>query len=168
MIAMIARLRVALGFALGALVLSLAQPTRGSLALGTAIALGGECLRIWAAGHLNKSREVTASGPYRWLAHPLYVGSSVMAVGLALASRSVAVAVIVGLYVGITFTAAVRTEERTLRDKFGDAYDRYQRGTVDAARPFSWARAVENGEHRALAGLVVAWAALLARSMVDV
>ena len=50
------------------------------------VALAGEALRIWAAGHLNKSREVTSSGPYRWFAHPLYVGSSVMGVGLAIAS----------------------------------------------------------------------------------
>ncbi len=51
----------------------------------------GEVLRIWAAGHLNKSREVTSSGPYRWFAHPLYVGSSIMGVGLAIASRQPAI-----------------------------------------------------------------------------
>ena len=30
----------------------------------------------------NKAREVTSSGPYRWFAHPLYVGSSIMGAGL--------------------------------------------------------------------------------------
>ena len=74
--ARLARLRVALGFVCGALVLWLAQPTAGSLLAGGAVAVVGEALRIWAAGHLNKSREVTSSGPYRWFAHPLYVGSS--------------------------------------------------------------------------------------------
>ncbi len=57
---------------------------------GRRCAIAGEALRIWAAGHLNKSREVTSSGPYRWFAHPLYVGSSIMGVGLAVASGSVA------------------------------------------------------------------------------
>ena len=68
----------------GRVVLWLAQPTRATLAIGTALAIGGECLRVWASGHLNKAREVTASGPYRWFAHPLYVGSSIMGVGLAI------------------------------------------------------------------------------------
>ena len=42
----------------------------------------GEALRIWAAGHLEKGREVTASGPYRLTRHPLYLGSSIIASGV--------------------------------------------------------------------------------------
>ena len=63
MIHALARLRVTLGFVFGALVLALARPTPRSLAIGFGIAALGEAIRIWAAGHLNKSREVTTSGP---------------------------------------------------------------------------------------------------------
>ena len=77
----LARRRVALGFFFGLVVLWLAQPTRATLAAGAPIAVCGEMLRVWAAGHLNKSAEVTSSGPYRWFAHPLYVGSSIMGAG---------------------------------------------------------------------------------------
>ena len=59
----LARRRVALGFVFGALVLWLAQPTAATLAAGTAIAIAGERLRVWAAGHLNKAREVTVVRP---------------------------------------------------------------------------------------------------------
>ena len=59
-----------------------------SLAAGLVVALVGEAIRMWAAGHLEKSREVTASGPYRWTRHPLYVGSAIMALGVVIASRS--------------------------------------------------------------------------------
>jgi len=69
---------VGLGFVLGALVFWLAEPSKATIAAGTAVAIAGEGIRIWAAGHLHKSREVTSSGPYRWLAHPLYVGSSMI------------------------------------------------------------------------------------------
>src|SRR5690606_27058596 len=69
--ARVARLRVPLGFLFGGVVLWLATPTFYTLTAGGAIACAGEGLRIWAAGHLNKAREVTTSGPYRWLAHPL-------------------------------------------------------------------------------------------------
>ena len=157
----LARLRVPLGFASALLVLWLARPTAVTLLVGGLVAACGEALRIWAAGHLNKSREVTASGPYRWFAHPLYVGSSVMGVGLAIASGSVAVAAIIAVYLGSTIGAAIRSEETFLRQKFGDRYDRYRRGLTSddresATRRCSAAQAIANREHRAVAGVLVA------------
>ena len=56
----LARRRIPLGFVAGALVLWLATPSGGSLLAGTPVAVFGEALRLWAAGHLNKSNEVTA------------------------------------------------------------------------------------------------------------
>ena len=156
----LARRRVALGFVGGALVLWLAKPTGATLVAGTAIATVGECLRVWASGHLNKAREVTVSGPYRWFAHPLYVGSAVMGAGLAVASNSVAVGGVIALYLAVTLTAAVKTEEAFLRRAFGDRYDRYRRGrgpvAPDTLRHFSLEQATSNREHRALIGLAVA------------
>ena len=43
--------------------------------------------------------------------HPLYVGSSVMALGVVIATRSPVVAVLATLYMATTITAAVTTEE---------------------------------------------------------
>jgi hypothetical protein len=160
--ARLARLRVALGFACGALVLWLAEPTRGSVMMGGAVACLGEAIRIWAAGHLHKAREVTSSGPYQWSAHPLYVGSSVMGAGLAIASGRALVAVLIAAYLVVTLTVAARTEEGFLRGRFGDSYDRYRRGDAaadragDSGRRFSLAQAMANHEHRALIGLVLA------------
>jgi protein-S-isoprenylcysteine O-methyltransferase Ste14 len=160
-IATLARFRVALGFVFGVLVLVLAEPTAQSLLVGMSIAAGGEAIRIWAAGHLRKSREVTVSGPYRWAAHPLYVGSSVMGVGLAIASASVVVAVLIAVYLVGTLTAAIKSEEAFLRRTFGDQYDLYRKGVAArrrergaaAARRFSMAQAIANREYRAIAGL---------------
>jgi len=160
-------MRVTLGFAAGVLVLALARPTAFSLVVGTVIALLGELFRVWAAGHLNKSREVTSTGPYRWFAHPLYVGSSIMGVGLAVASASVAAAIAIALYLAVTLTAAVRSEEAFLRRAFGEEYDRYRRrGTSpsEPARRFSVARAIANHEHRAAIGLAVAVLLLLLKA----
>ena len=159
----LARRRVALGFVSGGLVLWLARPTGTTLVAGTLIAIAGECLRVWASGHLDKAREVTVSGPYRWFAHPLYVGSSVMGVGLAVASTSVAASGVIALYLAVTLTAAIKREEAFLRRTFGDRYDRYRRGRPGADevganpnRRFSLAQAMANREHRALVGLAVA------------
>jgi protein-S-isoprenylcysteine O-methyltransferase Ste14 len=154
--AWLARFRVALGFAFGALVFWFSTPTFATIAIGSVIAVCGEAIRIWAAGHLQKSREVTASGPYRWVGHPLYVGSSVMGGGLAIACGSLAVAVLIATYLAVALTVAARAEEAFLRRTFGDRYDRYERGVVDVERRFSVAQVIANHEHRAVMGLVVA------------
>jgi protein-S-isoprenylcysteine O-methyltransferase Ste14 len=158
--ARLARLRVPLGFLFGAIVVWFARPTPRSVVLGGAIAIIGEALRVWAAGHLEKGREVTSSGPYRFVRHPLYVGSTLMGIGLAIAAASLVVAVLVSVYLVTFVTAAVRTEEAFLRSRFGDAYDRYASGHV-ASRHFRLSRAIANREYRAVVGLtfVLAWLA---------
>src|SRR5207237_4205381 len=109
--------------------------------IGRAGGATGEGVRIWAAGHLEKSREVTRSGPYRWTRHPLYAGSAIMALGIVIASRSAIVAVVAAIYMTSTLTAAVRTEEAFLRRTFGDTYDRYRHSRADPMpRRFSLAR----------------------------
>src|SRR5205814_1514422 len=111
----LARRRVPVGFAFAALVLWLSRPTFSTLGIGTAIAIVGETIRVWAAGHLNKSREVTTSGPYRWSAHPLYVGSTVIGIGLGVASSSLAAVALIAAYLTATLAAAMKTEEAFLR-----------------------------------------------------
>jgi protein-S-isoprenylcysteine O-methyltransferase Ste14 len=160
---LLARWRVTLGFALAVLVLWLAQPTWSSLVIGGVVAACGEAIRVWAAGHLEKSREVTRSGPYRWTRHPLYVGSIGIAIGVAIASVSGVVATIIAVYVGTTIPAAVVAEERHLREKFGGAYDAYayaKRESPRMERHFSFTRARMNREYEAIAGLIVGFALL--------
>jgi protein-S-isoprenylcysteine O-methyltransferase Ste14 len=163
-IAQAARFRVPLGFVFGALVFWLAQPTTRSFTFGAAIACVGEALRVWAAGHIHKGREVTSSGPYRWSAHPLYLGSTLMGAGLAVTSNSVIVSLLIGLYLAVTITIAIKTEESFLRRQFGDQYDAYHRhapGSVDQRAPseerrFGFAQVMANREYRAMVGLLLA------------
>jgi len=163
MVAALARLRVALGWVVGVLVIVLAHPTSRTIAVGMSIAACGEALRVWAAGHLNKAREVTSSGPYRWLGHPLYVGSSIMGVGLAIACANLAGVVLIAVYLATTLTAAIRSEEAYLRRAFGEQYELYKQGLAAkraspgaATRRFSLRQVIANREHRAIVGLVVA------------
>lgn len=162
-----ARWRVPLGFGCAGLAWLAARPTPATLAAGAVVAVAGELVRIWAAGHLEKGREVTSSGPYRWMPHPLYVGSVLMGAGLAIAARSSVVLVVVVLYLGLTIPAAIRTEEALLRRKFGEAYEAYRRGRAPHdPRHFSLARARRNREHRAVLGLGAALGLLALRMWV--
>jgi protein-S-isoprenylcysteine O-methyltransferase Ste14 len=161
----IARLRVTIGFISSVAVLWLARPTVRSLAIGGVVALAGEAIRVWAAGHLEKGREVTTTGPYAFTRHPLYLGSSIIGIGFAIASASMAAAVLILAYLAITLTAAMRTEEAHLTEKFGAAYPAYRDGRATGERRrFSGDRVFRNREYRAMLGLlfvmiVLAWKA---------
>jgi len=104
---------------------------------------------------------VTSSGPYRLTRHPLYVGSSIMGAGLIIAAASAIVGIVVVGYLAVALTAAIRTEEAHLTEKFGAAYPDYREGRAPGGRrAFSFARAFRNREHRAIAGLALALAVL--------
>jgi protein-S-isoprenylcysteine O-methyltransferase Ste14 len=150
-------------------VLLVARPTWNTWCAGLAVALAGEAVRVWAAGHLEKGREVTRSGPYRWIRHPLYAGSAIIATGCAIASRSPAVVLVIAAYMVATITAAMRTEEAFLRRAFGDAYDRYSRSEgPPMTRRFSVARAMRNREYRAIAGLLGGFAFLALKIVLSI
>ena len=161
LVRVLARYRVALGGLTAVCTAWLAQPTAASLAAGAMVAAAGEALRLWAAGHVEKSREVTSSGPYRYTRHPLYLGSAIIGLGIAVAAAHPWLGLGIVAYLVATLTAAMRAEEAHLREKFGDAYDRYAaRRAPPSARAFSWDRAWRNREHHALAGLLAGLALL--------
>ncbi len=152
----LARYRVALGSVMALVTVWLARPTATTLAAGAVVAASGAALRLWAAGHVEKSREVTSSGPYRHTRHPLYLGSTLVGLGVAVAAGHLWLGVGIVVYLVSTLTAAMRAEEAHLREKFGAAYDDYAAQRAPAStRAFSWERARRNREHHALAGLIV-------------
>lgn len=154
---LLTRYRVFLAFVFAAVALYLATPTPRTLLAGGALAIVGELIRIWAAGHLEKSKEVTRSGPYQLTRHPLYLGSSLIGIGFAIAANHIGVGVIVVSYLLLTLTAAMRSEEAHLREKFGDAYDAYvENRSTPMDRRFSLRRAISNREHHTIAGLAAA------------
>ena len=168
-IAFLVRRRVTLGFLAAAAALAMARPTWLTWSAGLAVASVGEALRIWAAGHLEKGREVTRSGPYRWTRHPLYAGSAIIALGVVIASRSAIVALIGVTYIGVTIPMAIRSEEAFLHRRFGPTYDLYRRDEAPPmVRRFSLAHARRNREYRAVAGLIGGFAILAARLLLSI
>ena len=167
--AFLVRRRVTLGFLVAAAALVMARPTWSTWSVGLAVAAAGEALRIWAAGHLEKGREVTRSGPYRWTRHPLYVGSAIIALGVVLASRSIIVALIGAAYIGVTIPMAIRAEEAFLHRTFGATYDLYLRDEAPPMlRRFSLTHARQNREYRAVAGLIGGFAILAGRLLLSI
>ena len=81
-----------------------------------------------------------------------------MGLGFIVAARHLAVAALVGVYLALTLTAAMRTEEAVLDARFAGAYTAYRAGAAaPVARKFSLARVGANREYRAVAGLASGW-----------
>ncbi len=168
----VARWRVPLGFATFLAAFVFSTPTPRTFAIGIGVALLGQALRVWAAGHIEKGREVTRSGPYKHLRHPLYVGSLLMGAGFVIAAASIWTALLAVAYFTVTYVAAVKSEEATLDARFSGEYSAYREGRATAAsapstRRFSVDRAFGmNKEWRSLAGLAGAFALMAIRVFV--
>jgi protein-S-isoprenylcysteine O-methyltransferase Ste14 len=129
------------------------------------VATVGELVRLWAAGHIDKGREVTRSGPYRLVRHPLYAGSAIMGIGFMIAARSLWSAIVVGVYLVVALVSAARAEEATLDARFAGEYSAYREGRAALSdRPFSLARVKANREYRAVIGLILGCGLLYLRS----
>lgn len=64
----------------------LGQPEPMLFYIGSAIAIFGETIRMWASGYVMKNKELATNGPYAYVRHPLYVGNILLLVGFSLAS----------------------------------------------------------------------------------
>lgn len=121
------------------LVVGLARPGVASVAGGLPLVVLGEAIRLWAAGHLYKTRELVTSGPYAYLRHPLYLGTLLIGAGLmVMAGPWVAV---VAIPVGLLFFFAYylpykeRVEARRLEAVYGERFRAYR-----ASVRMLWAR----------------------------
>ena len=110
------------------------SPSFYSTAAGLLLAPLGLCLSNWSVWHLRGSisimaeaRRTVASGPYRYIRHPLYLGEILTILGLCL---------LIGTWVALLFWAVhsalqlarARIEEHKLSAALSD-YDAYRRKT---------------------------------------
>src|SRR5262245_41143761 len=111
-----------MGYLTGAMVLLLARPTAVSTALGLAFAVLGEGLRVWASGHIEKTRRLATGGPYAHTRNPLYLGSVLIALGVVVAAASPWIVPVAATYLLAFYPRAIREEATFLGQKFPDEY----------------------------------------------
>jgi protein-S-isoprenylcysteine O-methyltransferase Ste14 len=165
--------RVPVGWAAGAVVAAFARPRPWSLLAGLAHALAGEALRLWASGHIDKTRALATGGPYAHTRNPLYLGSTLMAAGIAVAAASPWAALAAAAYFLAFYPAAIREESAFLASRFGAEYAAWSaavpafwpraRAAGPRATRFAWARIRANREWRTAAAVPLALLLLWAR-----
>jgi protein-S-isoprenylcysteine O-methyltransferase Ste14 len=114
----VARLRVPSGFLIVIVFAWFSRPTPMSMAVGIPLSLLGLGLRAWAAGCLAKNRQLATGGPYAYTRNPLYIGTLLVAAGLAVASRSIGLAALFAAVFLLVYLPVIQNEEQHLRKIF--------------------------------------------------
>jgi protein-S-isoprenylcysteine O-methyltransferase Ste14 len=161
----VARLRVPSGFLIVLVFAWLSRPLAASLAWGFPFSLAGLALRGWAAGCLDKNRQLATGGPYAHMRNPLYLGTLLVAAGLAIAARSPWLALLFACVFLFVYLPVIQLEEQHLRHLFPDyaAYAErvralWPRLTADpesTPAPFRFRLYIQNQEYQAGAGFAV-------------
>jgi len=161
----LARWRVPLGWGLGIVALYLAAPESKLYFLGLGFAGLGELIRLWAAGHLERWKGLTTSGPYAWTRNPLYLGSMLVGIGFALAASRWEVFILLTLFLFLVYRPVMQREAAALAKVYRELYADYAkqvplflprvtpyRGGVVVG--FSWIRVWLNREHVTVFGVI--------------
>jgi hypothetical protein len=163
----ISRWRVRAGYPVALAVFYFARPEPKLILAGGVIGFVGLLIRAYAAGYLHKQEVLTTTGPYAFTRNPLYLGSSLLAVGLAIACGSWRSALLLLVYFSFFYFVVMRREEGELLAQHGAAFEDYARrvplflprlssgGTAHAeGASFSFAQYRKNHEYQAVFGLL--------------
>ncbi len=173
------RVRVPLGFVVAAIFLVFARPTWHTLGWSLLLVLPGLWLRGYAAGYVKKNAELTRTGPYAYTRNPLYLGSTGIAAGFAVAAGQVWLGLLLVVLFLAIYVPTILSEEAFLRGTFA-SFDEYAQrvprllprltparfADADAGvGRFSTERYRHHREYNALMGAVAIYAALTLRML---
>ncbi len=157
----------------GIILFYLARPRAGWFIFGAVFAVMGEGLRLWAAGHLRKNKQLTTTGPYAYVKNPLYIGTLLITIGYSAMAVNIWIMVAGFVWFFIYYAPyKKRQESEKLIGSFGDAWKEYDRAVPDyfpRCRPYpgrgtnqwSWDVVKENSEHETAVAVFVGFAVML-------
>lgn len=105
--------------------------------VGMALAAAGALLAAWCVvtfvtrgrgtpAPFDPPREFVATGPYRYVRNPMYIGGALVILGVGLVLRSPAIVLLSVAFLLFFHLFVVLYEERTLESRFGESYLRYK------------------------------------------
>ena len=106
--------------------------------VGWALAVAGGAIGLWCVllfvtegrgtpAPFDPPRVFLATGPYRYVRNPMYVGAVLAFAGGGLAARSASILALGALFWLLSHTLTVLVEEPDLAKRFGESYLQYKR-----------------------------------------
>ena len=99
---------------------------------GALVTFAGEWLRLWAAGHLRKNKQLTTTGPYSYVKNPLYIGTLLITIGYSAMAQNIYI--LIGGFVWFFIYYAPykkKQENEKLVGSFGHAWTVYDKAVPD-------------------------------------
>lgn len=151
----------------------LSRPTPLLVAVGAILAAVGLLVRGWAAGVIEKERELATGGPYAHTRNPLYLGSLLLGLGVAAAGGHWAWPALFLAFYAVAYGRTMAAEDRLLEERFGQRYRSWAAGVpafvpritpwqqaVQEPAAFTWARYRRNREWEAALGALAGFSLL--------
>jgi protein-S-isoprenylcysteine O-methyltransferase Ste14 len=140
---------------------------------GALVMFLGEWLRLWAAGHLRKNKQLTTTGPYSYVKNPLYIGTLLITIGYSAMAKEIYILIAGFVWFFIYYAPYKKKQENEkLVGSFGDAWTVYDKAVPDylprispfpgrGANRWSYEVVKENSEHETAIGVFIGFAVIL-------
>jgi len=150
-----------------------AEPRPLWFVAGAATAVFGEWLRLWAAGHLRKNKQLTTTGPYAHVKNPLYIGTLLITLGYSAMARNIWIMIAGFVWFFIYYAPYKKQQEyEKLVGSFGEPWVEYDKAVPDylcrftpypgrGTNTWSWDVVKENSEHETAAAVLIGLAVML-------
>jgi len=153
----------------------LSQPTLYFFILGCLLVLDGLLIRLYASGFVYKNKELSISGPYAYVRHPLYTGNILILIGISFAAGSISALVISIIFFWFYYPAAIEYEDRKLKSLFPDSWDSWSQQTPALMPKFkfnrlnlaewSWDKSLKKNYEPVIFAFVLFWLIFLANRL---
>jgi isoprenylcysteine carboxyl methyltransferase (ICMT) family protein YpbQ len=153
----------------------LSQPTLYFFILGCLLVLDGLLIRLYASGFVYKNKELSTSGPYAYVRHPLYTGNILILIGISFAAGSISALVISIIFFWFYYPAAIEYEDRKLKLLFPDSWDSWSQQTPALMPKFkfnrlnlaewSWEKSLKKNYEPVIFAFVLFWLIFLANRL---
>jgi protein-S-isoprenylcysteine O-methyltransferase Ste14 len=158
---------VPIGFVLAPILVLAAKPSWASITAGGLVAAVGLAIRAWASGFLKKNEVLTTSGPYAYTRNPLYLGTFLLGIGVAVSAGVGWVVWLFAVLYLLVYVPVMIAEAETLESLFSSDYESYSRnvplfaprispyrGAQQSEMSFEPSLYMKHREYRAALGLI--------------
>ena len=166
--------RQSIGVILVILFAVVAEPTLYLFILGCLFVLDGLLTRLYASGFVLKNKELSTTGPYAYVRHPLYTGNILILIGLSFATGFLWAFVISTIFFWFYYPPAIEYEDRKLKSLFPDTWDAWSSQTPTLIpttmhdfnlSSWSWKKSLANNYEPVIVIYVLIWLIIIANRL---
>lgn len=100
----------------------------GGLAIGSGALLAGWAVMTAADLDIESPTGIVTTGPYAFSRNPMYVGWTLLSLGIALAANNLWILLSLPIVIFYTHKFVILKEEQILEEQFGEPYQEYKKG----------------------------------------